>query len=136
MSATVRLDISTAVEETATRSDLTPREEWREGTGLYLSIDGQAVEGPFAENELISLWKQGKLPSAALACWSGEDRWWPLADARHHLGFTDTERDRIGIALIFGVAGLFLLFIYWPAALVLLAIGGSIGLWVRRGRVA
>ena len=130
MSATVRLESSG---EAAPIQELRPREAWRAETGLYISIDGQAAEGPFEEKKLTALWKHGKIPSTSLACWEGEDRWWPIADARHHIGFTDTERDRIGIALIFGVAGLFLLFIYWPAALVLLAIGGGLGLWIRQG---
>jgi hypothetical protein len=46
----------------------------------WLSRDGGPTEGPFAEDQLLSMWRAGSITVGAMVCLEGTDDWVPVVD--------------------------------------------------------
>lgn len=55
-----------------------------QGSGMntyWLSRDGgAAAEGPFAEDQILAMWRHGAITAAALVCLEGTEDWVPVAE--------------------------------------------------------
>ena len=46
----------------------------------WLSRDGGAAEGPFAEEQLLTMWQTGQVSAGALVTMNGEEEWQPITE--------------------------------------------------------